>query len=44
MKYDLQLMFTLLLVGIMNRKLSWRGWFGISILVITWIMYNWLRY
>ena len=44
MKYDLQLLFLLLLIGLLTRKLSWRGWFGVSLLVFGWMMFNWLRH
>jgi drug/metabolite transporter (DMT)-like permease len=43
MRYDVPLFYFLVAVGLFCRKLDWRGWFGISVLLIGWILYNWLR-
>ena len=43
MKFDYQLMYVFVAIGLMSRKLSWRGWAGVSLLVFAIIMYNWLK-
>jgi hypothetical protein len=34
----------MLIIGLLYKRPSWRGWFGVSLLVFTWMMYNWLKH
>jgi hypothetical protein len=43
MKYDMQLLVILVFIGLFRKNIQWRGWFAITMFVLTWIMYNWLR-
>ena len=40
MKYDVQLVFMMIAIGLMVRKLSWKGWFGVALLIIGWMSLN----
>ena len=43
MKFDYQLLYLFVAVGLMTRKLSWRGWFALGILVLAIILFNWKK-
>ncbi len=43
MKFDYQLLYVFVAIGLMTRKLSWRGWAGVSLLVAAIIIFNWLK-
>lgn len=40
MKFDLQLLYAFLIIGLMNKRLSGRGWFFVSMLICAWMLYN----
>lgn len=40
MKYDFQLIFALIGFGLAFKKLNWKGWFAVSLLLIGWMAYN----
>jgi hypothetical membrane protein len=43
MKYELQVFFILMAVGLIARKMSPAGWFTIMLFVFSWIMMSWKR-
>jgi hypothetical protein len=43
MKFDLYLLLSMFGIGIAYRRLSWKGWLAITMLVFVWIMWNWRR-
>jgi hypothetical protein len=43
MKFDLYLILAMFGVGITFRRLSWKGWFAITMVVFMWILWNWRR-
>lgn len=43
MKFDIQLLLLMFGIGIFYKQLSWKGWFSVTLLVFTWIMWNWQR-
>jgi hypothetical protein len=43
MKYDMQFLFILVGVGLLSKKLSWKGWFALGVFVFAYVMYNWFR-
>ena len=43
MKFDLYLLLLMFAIGIFYKRLSWKGWFSLTLLVFTWIMWNWKR-
>ena len=42
MKYDFQLLFALVAIGLLTNRLGWKGWFFVSLFVFAWMMYNWM--
>lgn len=43
MKFDLYLVLLMFAIGIFYKRLSWKGWFSVTLLVFTWIIWNWQR-
>lgn len=43
MRFDLQLFFLFIGIGLLTRKLSPKGWFGVGVVILTWMMFNWLK-
>lgn len=43
MKFDFQLIYLFIALGIAFKRLSWKGWMGVAMLVFLWIMWNWKR-
>ena len=43
MRYDMQLLFFFVAMGVWKPRLSWKGWFGVGLLVFSWLMYCWQR-
>jgi hypothetical protein len=43
MKYDFQMLFVLIGIGLVSKKLTWKGWLATSLLLFAWIMFNWIR-
>ena len=43
MKYELQVFFILIAVGVIARKMTPAGWFTIMLFVFSWIMMSWKR-
>ncbi len=41
MKYDFHLLMFFVGVGLLFRKISWKGWFALCLVILTWLMYNW---
>lgn len=44
MKFDLQLLLLFVGVGLFTKKLSWKGWLAVGVLVFVWMMWNWKHY
>jgi hypothetical protein len=40
MRYDIHLIFTMIAVGLIFRKIGWKGWFGIAVLILGWMVLN----
>ncbi len=43
MRYDFPFLFLMVGIGLVYRKLSWKGWFAVSLFAFTWLMFNWLK-
>ena len=43
MKIEFPFILVLCGIGIVTRKLSWKGWFAVAMLVGAWMMFNWVR-
>lgn len=43
MKYDFQLLFLLVVIGLVARRVNWKGWLSIGALIFVWMMYNWWK-
>jgi hypothetical protein len=43
MKFDVQMLFILVGIGLASRKLDWKGWVLIGILILTWMGYNLIK-
>lgn len=43
MRYDLHLFVLFIGIGLMTRKLSFKGWFGVVVVIFAWLMFNWLK-
>lgn len=43
LKFDFQLLYGLIALGLFYKRLSWRGWFAVTLTVFAWIMWNWKR-
>ena len=40
MRYDVHLIFIMIAIGLIFRKISWKGWFGISLIILAWMALN----
>jgi hypothetical protein len=40
-KYEFHLLFLMVAIGLLTKRLSWRGWLAVMLLVFGWIMYCW---
>jgi hypothetical protein len=40
MHYDIHLIFIMIAVGLIFRKIGWKGWFAIAMLIIFWMALN----
>lgn len=43
MKYDFHLLFAFVAIGLIFRKTSWKGWFGICLLIAAWMTINLIK-
>lgn len=43
MKFELQLFFLFVLIGLFIKRLDWRGQFFLFLFIGAWIMYNWKK-
>jgi len=43
MKLDVQILFILIGIGLVSRKLDWRGWMLVGVLIVTWMVYNLIK-
>jgi hypothetical protein len=43
MKYDFQLLFMMIGIGLVSKKLNWKGWFAVTLLLCVWIWFNVLK-
>lgn len=37
LKFEFHFLFALLAIGLLTRRLSWRGWFAVALFVSSWI-------
>ena len=40
MKYDVHLVFIMIGFGLIFRKLSWKGWFAVALMILGWMAIN----
>ena len=40
MRYDIHLIFIMIAIGLFCPKLSWKGWFAVSLLIMCWMALN----
>ncbi len=40
MKFDLQLLYAFLIIGLISKRLSGRGWFFVCMLIAAWMAFN----
>jgi hypothetical protein len=43
MKWEFHLLFLFIGIGLFTKRVTWKGWFALSVLVFAWIMYNWKK-
>jgi hypothetical protein len=43
MRFDFQLLFILIIIGLMVKSLNIKVWLGVSLLIFIWMMFNWLH-
>ena len=43
MKYDLHLFFSMIGLGLITKKVTWKGWFLVLLLVMAWVYINWKK-
>jgi hypothetical protein len=43
MKYDFQMLFLMIGIGLVSKKPGWRTWFFIALFVGAWILFNWWK-
>lgn len=43
MRFDIQVFYILIAIGVFSRKLNWKGWFGIAVFVAGWVWISWYR-
>jgi hypothetical protein len=43
-RFEFHLLFLLCIIGVLTRKLSFKGWVGVSALILIWMMWNYMRY
>jgi hypothetical protein len=43
MKFDMQLLYLFLGIGLFSKKLTWRGWFAVCLVIIVWMTFNVLK-
>ena len=43
MKYDFAVLFIMVASGALVRKIGWREWYIVVILVFGWMMFSWLK-
>lgn len=43
MKFELQLFILLIIIGLVIKRIDWRGQFFLILFIGLWIMYNWKR-
>lgn len=41
MRFEFHLLLLLVGIGLFTRRLAWRGWALVALLLFAWIMYNW---
>jgi hypothetical protein len=44
MKYDIHILFLLVVLGAFVRRITWKGWFGVWLFVAAWILVNWMKH
>jgi hypothetical protein len=43
MKFELQVFILLIIVGLVIKKIDWRGQFFLFLFISAWIFYNWKK-
>jgi len=43
MKFELQMFFILLFIGLIVKKLDWRGHFFLLLFISAWVIFNWKK-
>ncbi|MCS6775574.1 MAG: hypothetical protein RMJ43_06475 [Chloroherpetonaceae bacterium] len=43
MKFELQILFLFLVIGLLIKRIDWRGQFFLFLFLCTWIYFNWRR-
>ena len=44
MHFEFQLLIVMVFIGILVRKLDWRRWFAVGLLIVGWIVYNLMKH
>ena len=43
MKYDIPLLLAFVAIGLIFKKMTWRGWFGVALLIALWMTLNLIK-
>jgi hypothetical protein len=43
MKFEIQVFILLIIIGLVVKKIDWRGQFFLCLFIGAWIFYNWKR-
>jgi len=44
MNKDFYFLFVLVAIGLLTRRMNWRGWFGVAVFIFAFILYTWKRW
>jgi hypothetical protein len=43
MRWDVHLLFAFVAIGLVFKRVGWKGWFAVAILIATWMCLNLIK-
>jgi hypothetical protein len=43
MRFELQMFVGLITLGLLVKRVDWRGMFFLLVLITSWVMFNWIK-
>lgn len=43
MRFDFQVLFILVAIGLLTKRLSWKGWFAVGLFMFSWLIFCWKK-